>query len=68
MTVLPANKYGDPLAQVLNAESRTCKGCRHWVKYIVCGEPKMICEKGRKKRNSKCYEETPGRVYCGGGK
>lgn len=65
---LPSHKYGDPEAQLIKAESFTCKGCNHLVKYIVCGEPKMICEKGRKKRNEKCYEETPGKVYCGGGK
>ena len=65
---LPAHKFRDPLDQIIHAESHTCKGCRHHVKYIVCGEEKMLCEKSRKKRNDKCYEETPGKVYCGGGK
>lgn len=65
---LESYKYGNPETLAINAEARTCKGCKHWVKYIVCGEPKMICEKGRKKRNDKCYEEMPGKVYCGGGK
>ena len=65
---LPSRLYRNPLDTIIADEQRTCKGCRHLVKYIVCGEPKMICERGRKKRNDKCYEETPGKVYCGGGK
>lgn len=65
---LPRYYYSrDPLDIVIADESKTCKGCKQWVKYIVCGEPKMICEKGRKKRNDKCYDETTGHM-CGGGK
>lgn len=65
---LPSHHYSrDPLDILISAESATCKGCKQWVKFIVCGETKMLCEKGRKKRNSKCYEETFG-VNCQGGK
>lgn len=67
---LPSNRYRDPLKVVIDDESRTCKGCKNWVKYVVCGEPKMICEKGKKNagHQMKCYEEMPGKIYCNGGR
>lgn len=68
MTILPTHKYRDPLDVLISEENRTCKGCRWLVEYIVFGEPKQLCEKNRKKRNAKCYEEKPGRIYCQGGK
>ena len=65
---LPSNHYSrDPLDILISAEESTCKGCKQWVKFIVFGEPKMICEKGGKKRSEKCYEETTG-PSCKGGK
>lgn len=66
--ILPRHHYSrDPLDILLEQEAATCKGCKQWVKFIVCGEPKMLCEKGRNKRNAKCYEETFG-PSCQGGK
>lgn len=64
---LPSRIYSrDPLDIIIEDESRTCKGCKQWVKFIVCGEERMLCEKGRKKRNEKCYEETFGPTCKGG--
>ena len=64
MAALPSHQYRDPLDVLIADESRTCKGCKWLVEYIVFGEKKQICEKLRKKRNAKCYEEKPGKIYC----
>ncbi len=68
MTVLPAYKYGNPESIAISEENRTCKGCKWLVEYIVFGEKKQLCEKLRKKRSAKCYEEKPGKIYCQGGR
>lgn len=63
----PSHRYRDPLEIMLNEEARTCKGCKHWTRFLVFGEEKMICEKGKKRRSIKCYEEITG-ITCRGGK
>ena len=69
VTILPRHMYSrDPLEILIDDEARTCKGCKRHIKTIIIGEVRMVCEKNRKKRDSKCYEETMGKVYCGGGK
>ena len=67
MAALPSHQYRDPLDVLIADESRTCKGCKWLVEYIVFGEKKQGCNKGRKNRNTKCYEETFG-INCQGGK
>ena len=65
--ILPSNRYRDPAEVYEREEERTCKGCKHWTKFLVFSEEKMICEKGKKRRSIKCYEEITG-ITCRGGK
>lgn len=64
---LPAHMYRDPLDILIAAESSSCKGCKHLTEWIAFDNKIQSCAKGRKKRNSKCYEETFG-ITCQGGK
>lgn len=57
----------DPLDILIEKEASICKGCKHRTEWMVFGKPMEGCAKGRKKRNSKCYEETFG-TTCQGGK
>ena len=68
MSVLPSHMYRDPLDTLLRAEQSSCKGCKHLTEWLVFGKQMQGCNKGRKHRNTKCYEETAGKVYCQGGK
>lgn len=68
MTALPQHMYGDPLNNILRAEQSSCKGCKHITEWMVFGQKMQGCNKGRKRRNAKCYEETAGKIYCQGGK
>lgn len=65
--ILKQNEYRNPLDILISREEQTCKGCKHWTKFLVFGEEKMICEKGKKRRSIKCYEEITG-INCIGGK
>lgn len=67
MKTFTANHYRDPLDVLIEQESRTCKGCKWLARFVVFGEPKMVCDKNRKRRNDKCYEESQG-INCTGGK
>lgn len=67
MTVLPSYKYGNPESIAISEENRTCKGCKHLTEWIAFGNKVSQCNKGRKNRNTKCYEETFG-INCQGGK
>ena len=64
---LPAHMYRDPLDILIAAESHSCKGCKHLTEWLVFGSKMQGCNKGREKRNTKCYEETFG-INCQGGK
>ena len=56
-----------PLDILIDRESRTCKGCKHVISMMCFGNLIHACQKGKKKRNRKCYEETFGPT-CKGGK
>lgn len=48
---LPSYLYGDPLAQLIAKENRTCKGCKYLEAWLVFGETKEFCK--LKRRNMK---------------
>lgn len=45
--------YRDPLAILIDQESRTCKGCAHLDSLIIFDQRKEFCKKG-KKAGRKC--------------
>lgn len=64
--VLPSREYSrDPLDIILEREAKTCKGCKHADSLMVFGKTYEACNKGRKKRNAKCYEEAHGSTCYG---
>lgn len=68
--ILPSHCYGrDPLDILIEKErhEQPCKGCKHDRGEMVFGKRVQDCAKGRKRRNSKCYEDAIGPT-CQGGK
>ena len=64
---LPSYMYGDPADVYERKESHSCHGCKHVTEWLAFGNKVSKCNKGREKRNTKCYEETFG-INCQGGK
>ena len=68
--ILPSRHYcRDPLDTLIEKERHEtpCKGCKFDRGIQVFDARTIDCSKGRKKRNSKCYEDTFG-ITCQGGK
>lgn len=63
---LPSGCYRDPLEVAIDAEEKTCEGCRHLLIVLFHGVPAQSCQKGRKHRSSKCYVEAQGTTCQGG--
>lgn len=48
MKTFPANHYRNPLDILIDAENRSCKGCKYLDSLVVLGERMPICHKSRK--------------------